>query len=65
MIAFELMFVIMFFQGEIQLFHGAVSLLSNLLDELDDQDLFSYKNVYRYSLYSIGGARVDHLGNNR
>ena len=43
MIAFELMFVIMSFQGEIQLFHGDVSLLSNLLDELDDQEMFTSK----------------------
>ena len=43
MIAFELTFVIMFFQGEIQLFHGDVSLLSNLLDELDDQEMFTSK----------------------
>ena len=40
-IAFALMFVIMFFQEEIRLFHGDVSLLSNLLDELDDQEMFT------------------------
>ena len=50
MIAFELMFVIMFFQEEIRLFHGDVSLLSNLLDELDDQEMFTSN----YKLISIG-----------
>ena len=40
-IAFELTFVIMSFQGEIQLFHGDVSLLSNLLDGLDDQEMLT------------------------
>ena len=49
-IAFELMFVIMFFQEEIRLFHGDVSLLSNLLDELDDQEMFTSN----YKLINIG-----------
>ena len=49
-IAFELMFVIMFSQEEIRLFHGDVSLLSNLLDELDDQEMFTSN----YKLISIG-----------